>query len=302
MPARSSAALLEMEASLTVPIVVNTVPGMSDQWTIPDAHHWSIPESTRKSWDRRVPYYLRVRDHFASLIESGALAPRARLPSERALKAIFRITRVTARQALFQLEAEGLIYRATRRGWYVSPPRLRYDPTANVSFTENVKAQGRTPGTRVISRERVLASSWDCEHLSVAMGEPVFLIRRVRFVDDRAVLVEHLHVNAQRCPGLLDYPLEQSLTELLAEHYGIIVRRSHVTMRPTALIESQARALGVVAGTPSLHLARIGFDQFDNVIEFDQEFWRHDVLEISVDVNDRVGSASNTARNQARSS
>ncbi len=272
---------------------------MSNEWTIPETIDWSIPVAVRKSWDRKVPYYLRVRDHFASLIERGRLAPRAKLPSERELKEIFRVTRVTVRQALLQLEAEGLIYRANRRGWFVSPPKLRYDPTTNVSFTENAKAQGRQPGTRVVSKERLRASAWESEHLKLALGEPVYLIRRIRYVDDRAVLVEHLHVNAARCPGLLDLPLERSLTDLLAEHYGIEVRRSHVSMRPTALIEPQAQALDVAAGTPSLYLARVSFDQFDNVIEFDQEFWRHDTLEISVEVRDRAAADAISNRRRA---
>ncbi len=51
-----------------------------------------------------------------------------------------------------------------------------------------------------------------------------------------------------------------------------------------------------------LALARIGFDELDTVIEFDQEIWCHDVPEISVDVDDHLGTASNTARNQVRSS
>ena len=258
---------------------------MADNWTIPEARDWSIPKGLRQSWDRKVPYYLRVRDHFTSLIETGALAPQAKLPSERVLGDIFQITRVTARQALIQLEVEGLIYRLNRRGWYVSPRRLRYDPAANVSFTKNVKAQGRLPGTTVISKEQIPASAWDREHLRVTVGDPVFLIRRVRLVDGRAVLVEHLHVNATRCPGLLDHALEGSLTEILAEHYGITLRRAQVTMHPASLNESQAEALGVAAGIPGLYLARTSFDQSNNVIEFDEEFWRHDVLEICVDVH-----------------
>ena len=271
-------------ANLTVRIFEPSVRTMSDDWPIPSAPLWSIPKSTRQSWDRKVPYYLRVRDHFASLIGTGVLAPQAKLPSERDVGEVFQITRVTARQALIQLEVEGLVYRLKRRGWFVSPPRVRYDPAGNISFTKNVKAQGRFPGTRVISKERILASAWDHEHLQVTIGAPVFLIRRVRLVDDRAVLVEHLHVNAERCPGLLDHPLEGSLTEILADHYGIILRRAQVSMHPTALNESQAEVLGVAAGTPGLYLARASFDQSNNVIEFDQEFWRHDVLEICVDV------------------
>jgi DNA-binding GntR family transcriptional regulator len=58
-------------------------------------------------------------------------------------------------------------------------------------------------------------------------------------------------------------------------------------MRPTAMPKSQAQALGVAAGMPSLCISREIRDQFDRIIEFDQEFWRHDALEINVDLHQR---------------
>lgn len=244
---------------------------------------------------RKVPYYLQIRDHLASQIETAALRPNAKLPSERTLSNAFGITRMTARQALLQLEAEGLIHRMDRRGWFVSPPRLQYDPTLNISFTENVASQGREPGTVLLSQEQTIASTWDFNHLGVTAGEPVFLIRRLRLIDQRPVLVEHLHVNANRCPGLLDLPLDQSLTKLLAEHYGIIERRARIRVRPTALTASQAEPLQVAAGTPGLYLTRTTYDQDDNVVEFDQEFWRYDVLEVAIEVHTQAMAAAPVA-------
>ena len=72
----------------------------------------------------------------------------------------------------------------------------------------------------------------------------------------------------------------------MSENYGIIERRARISMRPTALPESHAHALGVAAGTASLYLSRIIYDQFDQVIEFDQEFWRHDALDVWVEVGE----------------
>ncbi|MFQ5776075.1 MAG: UTRA domain-containing protein [Kiloniellaceae bacterium] len=268
---------------------------MEAPWTIPEAKLWSIPNEVRTSWDRRVPYYLRIRDHFASLIEAGSLAPGMKLPPERTLGDEFRITRVTVRQALMQLEAEGLIFRETRRGWFVSPPRIRYDPTANASFTESVTEQGRVAGTTVLSTERIAASTWESKNLNCAVGDPIYLIRRLRSVDGRAVLVEHLHVKAERCPGLLEYSLDRSLTELMSEKFGIVERRARINMRPTVLPEPHAQALGVAAGTASLYLSRIIYDQFNEVIEFDQEFWRHDALDIWVEIGEQIDEARKDA-------
>ena len=60
-------------------------------------------------------------------------------------------------------------------------------------------------------------------------------------------------------------------------------------MRPTALVQAHAQTLNVAAGTPSLYVARTTYDQFGNVSEFDQEFWRHDALDIMVDIHTDAG-------------
>ncbi|MFV2032880.1 MAG: UTRA domain-containing protein [Gammaproteobacteria bacterium] len=216
------------------------------------------------------------------MIEAGTLAPGAKLPPERTLSDEFSINRVTVRQALARMEAEGLVFREERRGWFVSPPRVYYDPTANTSFTESVSRQGRVAGTTILSKQEVSASLWLSTLLDCAVGDPIFIINRLRTVDGRAVLVEQIHVKAKRCPGLLDYSLDQSMTDLMAEKFGIIEHRTQINMRPTALPEAPAKALGVVVGTPSLYLSRAILDQFNEVIELDQEFWRHDAIDICV--------------------
>lgn len=261
---------------------------MNNTWTIPDIDKWSTPDNIRKSWDRKVPYYIRFRDHFAVMIEAGTLAPGTKLPPERTLAEEFSITRVTVRQALIRMEAEGLIFREDRRGWFVSPPRVRYDPTANTSFTESITEQGRVAGTTVLSKQQVSASPWESTHLGCAIGDPVFAIGRLRTVDGRAVLVEKIHIKAKRCPGLLDYPLDQSMTDLMAEKFGILEYRADINMRPAALSETSAKALGVAAGTPGLYLSRTILDQFNEVIELDEEFWRHDAINICISAAGRL--------------
>jgi DNA-binding GntR family transcriptional regulator len=266
---------------------------MNRALTIPQIIHWSIPNETRKSWDRKIPYHIHFRDHFASMIEAQTLAPGSKLPPERTLAEEFEISRVTVRQALIRMEAEGLIFREERRGWFVSPPRIRYDPTANTSFTESITKQGRVAGTTVLSKQQVAASKWISNLLRCAVGAPIFIISRLRSVDGRAVMVEQIHVNAKRCPGLLDYPLDQSMTDLMLEKFGIIEHRTQISMRPTALSDQPAKALGASVGTPSLYLSRTILDQLKEVIEFDHEFWRHDAIDICVSTVGKLEEETN---------
>ena len=236
---------------------------------------------------------MRIRDHFEAMIKTGALKTGRRLPPERVLAQEFSITRVTARRALLQLEAEGLIFREERRGWFVSPSRVRYDPTANTSFTESIAEQNRVAGTTVLATQKVRASTWQSSQLDCAVGDPIFVIERSRSVDGRAVLVEKIHIRAERCSNLLSFALDQSMTELMAREFGIIEHRAQIDMRPTALAEGPAKILGVATGTPGLYLSRTIRDQFNNVVELDEEFWRHDAITISISAGGQHDAASN---------
>jgi DNA-binding GntR family transcriptional regulator len=267
---------------------------MNENWTIPRNGDWSISASVRKSWDRKTPYYMRLRDHFAGMIETGALVAGSKFPPERALAEEFSITRMTLRHALMRMEVEGLIFRQDRRGWFVSPPRVRYDPTSDTSFTESVAEQGRVAGTLVLVKKRIAASYRESTQLQCAVGDPVFVVSRLRTVDARAVLVERIFVKASRCPNLLDFPLDRSMTGLMAREFGINEHRTQINMRPAVSSEEQARALGVAMGTPGLILSRTIVDQFGEIVELDEEFWRHDAIDISLSV---IGSNDKNAPN-----
>jgi len=131
------------------------------------------------------------------------------------------------------------------------------------------------------------ASQWQSYHLMCDVGDPVFVISRLRTVDGRAVLVEKILIRAHRCPELLDYPLDRSLTGLMAREFGIEEHRTRINMRPAASSKEQARALNVAVGTPGLLLSRTIVDQFDEVVEYDEEFWRQDAIDICISATGR---------------
>lgn len=95
-----------------------------------------------KSIPGDIPQYLLIKAQLQARIQSGALKSGDKLPSERELCAIFNTTRITIRESLAQLESSGLIWRADRRGWFVTPERLWLDPTQNTNFHKLCREQG----------------------------------------------------------------------------------------------------------------------------------------------------------------
>lgn len=232
-------------------------------------------------------HYIGLRDHIASRIARGELTSGDKLPSERRLQGDLGVARGTIREGLFRLEAEGVIYRRGRSGWYVSPPPVVYDPTRWEGFMSYVEAQGRTPATETISAEAIVADPLLAEVFSRPTGAPLYMIRRRRYVDSRAVLVERIVVDAALAPDLLRFSFDQSLTSILKSAYGLSVARTQLLMQPCALTGYEAEALRLKSGLPGLAVQRTSYDAQGRVVEFDHEYWRHDAVRISVDTRVR---------------
>lgn len=214
-------------------------------------------------------------------IESGLLPPGSKLPAERRLSEVFATTRITLREALLQLEAQGLIYREERRGWFISPPRLAYDLNSRSHFHAMVSAQGRQAHTQLLSARLQPASAVICQRLQLPALSSVIQICRARRIDQRLVLYVEHYLRPECFPGILDCDLSQSLTELYTERYGLQYGRVNFELSPTALHAEAAAALKVSIGTPGLCIARVNHDRNGRLIDCDLEYWRHDAIRVS---------------------
>ncbi len=219
-------------------------------------------------------------------IEHGLLSSGSKLPAERKLSELFDTTRITLREALGQLEAQGLIYREERRGWFVSPPRLAYNPLVRSHFHAMVGEQGRKPATEVLSARLQPASAAICDLLELPALSGVVQIRRARRIDGRLVLYVEHYLNPAYFPDVLRFDLTRSLTELYAQQYDIFYGRVRFDMVPTALHVEAAAALKVTVGSPALRITRINRDQHGRLIDCDIEYWRHDAIHVSVEVQE----------------
>lgn len=218
-------------------------------------------------------------------IAAGAFSAEGRLPSERALSEQFSTTRITLREALGHLEAQGLIYREVRRGWFVSPPRIIYNPLQRSHFHAMAKDQGRSAQTEVIDARHRVASNTVCQKLLLPPASDVICIRRLRYIDKRPVLYVEHYLNPLYFSGILDADLTSSLTDLYASRYDIHYGRVRFDMVPTLLTKEASHALKVASGSPALFITRTNRDQHDRVIDCDLEYWRYDALHIDVEVS-----------------
>ncbi|MEI7374757.1 UTRA domain-containing protein [Dickeya chrysanthemi] len=224
----------------------------------------------------------QIGDALTARIRQGEFAG-GRLPSERTLSEQFSTTRITLREALTLMESQGIIYRELRRGWFISPPRLSYNPLHRSHFHEMAEKQGRRAQTDVLDAGVIPAVAAVARHLEVAEGTEIYCIRRLRRLDGRAVLYVEHYLNPVYFPDLLSGDLTQSLTNYYLSQYGIRYGRVRFTMLPTPLPSVAAPVLKLAPGSPALFITRINRDQHDRIIDCDYEYWRYDALYIDVE-------------------
>ncbi|WJV66162.1 UTRA domain-containing protein [Pectobacteriaceae bacterium CE70] len=224
----------------------------------------------------------QICDALTERIRQGEFTT-ARLPSERTLSEQFSTTRITLREALTMMESQGIVYRELRRGWFLSPPRLSYNPLHKSHFHEMAEKQGRVAETEVLDANLVAASASISQHLEIQEGTEIYRIRRLRRINGRAVLYVEHYLNPTYFPDLLQADLTQSLTNYYWSHYGIRYGRVRFIMLPTPLPTIAAPILKMAPGSPALFITRINRDQYDRIIDCDCEYWRYDALYIDVE-------------------
>src|SRR5271169_1684017 len=180
-----------------------------------------------------LPLYHQLKERLVQKIGSGVWAPETRLPSERELCDLFGISRITVRQALDQLVAEGRLVRSHGRGTFVALTPVRKHLLPLEGFSEDMTARGLKPGARVVRFEPVPAPGPVARELQIAPGQQVIVLKRLRLADGSPMAVETVHAPERLFPGLVDQNLEdRSFYELLQRRYGIRPARAIQSWRP----------------------------------------------------------------------
>ncbi|ARU57907.1 MAG: UTRA domain-containing protein [Pseudomonadales bacterium] len=232
--------------------------------------------------EKNQKQYLLIRNQLASEIETDRYPVRSKIPSERELVERFGCTRITIREALMQLEADNLIYRQERRGWFVTPPKLVYRPEKKQSFLDMTSEQNRSGTTALISAETIVANRKTYQELQIPPGSMVHNIRRLRSLEGRPVLYESIYLPVDQFTDLLSQDLAGSLTRLLNTYYNESIHRETIRIASTTFNPSAAEALGVLPSRTGIRVNRLRMNENNIPVELDWEFWLSDALEFEV--------------------
>jgi GntR family transcriptional regulator len=235
--------------------------------------------------DRR-PLHIQAQQHLLKLVEDGAYQPGQQLPSESNLAAQLGISRPTLREALFNLEQEGVIVRKHGVGTFVAPAygdRLASGLERLESILALADRQGMPTQMLRLSVEETLADDRLADRLGLVPSTPLTRVRRTIAVDGRsaAYLVDFVPA-AILPPESLGESFNGSVLDLLVRRNGI---RIHEALAEITAINADgllAEHLEIDPGQAVLLLSETLFTEELTPIEFSRNYFLPDSFDFHI--------------------
>jgi GntR family transcriptional regulator len=224
------------------------------------------------------PIYVQIAEGISSLLQRGFFPAGSLLPAERVLCEQYGVSRMTLRQAMSILERQGLIESHRGRGTFVAPKRLQKQEQEFRSFTEEVRARGGKPHSRLISFEQIAPKRAARDFFGLSEGEKVYEICRLRLKDETPLAVESVQIPQRVAPWLERFDLaNNSLYRIFEESYGLRLETSVEEISAELPSAADRKLLELPKNVAVLVVSRKTFTETGNAIELSRSTYRGDL-------------------------
>lgn len=211
------------------------------------------------------------------LIIANGLKPHDKLPGERELCDIYGFNRMTLRSAIQKLIVQGLIYNKPGVGTFVAEPKLSRSFSDLKSMTEFAGENGLALTTAVISFDETESNKDISKRLKVMLGSKVYVLTRLRTIDNVPLSIETVYISADRFPGLMEYDFSStSLYKVLEEDYHIRIDCGEELISVTYLNGFEAKLLKKPENTHAFFIRSTTWDDGGNTVEHIKSVTRAD--------------------------
>jgi len=202
-----------------------------------------------------LPAYFQIARDIRRRIGEQEWAAGQRIAPELALTEQYGVSRVTIRQALAELVKDDLLERKKGSGTFVRPqPRpLIYDLNLTLgAYASRIRAMGFTNRAEVLEAELVEDPPADVRQALALPPDAAaaYLQRRILINEEPSALYRSwfgagVVPGIEACPGLTG-----SLSDVLAEQYGVVPVRSEMRLEVVRSTREEASLLGTSSDVP----------------------------------------------------
>lgn len=225
-----------------------------------------------------VPAYQQIANDITKRIAAHEWHIDDKLPSEMELSQNYGVSRVTLRQAMAQLEQDGIIKKFQGKGAFVrnNPRRLVQDlafpsldmgnPIPNPIFSRIIQEETTSPPNSEV-----------CHKLLVEKDTPIIQFKRIHYHEDKPAGLSKIWFPAKKVPGLsADMLINQSISKTLYYTYKYNISSIDNYIESVKLDAVEAYLLDSVYDAPGLKINSQYFLEDGDPIEYSSTVWLGD--------------------------
>lgn len=190
------------------------------------------------------------------------------LPSEIELASSYRVSRNTLRKALDLLVGEGIIHRKHGSGTYIQKKNFMAHVEHMNSFSEIAINNGKNVDSQIIKFELQTASQAIANELNLKQNDPVYYIKRVRFIEHKPAQLEETWLAVNRFPDLTISHMKQSKFSYIEKECNVRITGTFETFSPVFPTPEIAGILRISTKDPILKIQTQAIDEHHNPLDY----------------------------------
>lgn len=215
-----------------------------------------------------TPLYFQLYKLLQQNILNGTLENGAQLPTEQQLSQKFDISRITAKRALDELSAEGLVARKRAKGTHVThtyKPKPIKAPL--IGMLQELEFMGQHSNAKVLNVARIPPPREIATQFTLKSKQTLVRMTRVRSKETEAFA--YYTSWSKGLDKHIDIQMLESTTRLqIFKMNGIDIKHVKQMLSAEAASVEIAEAFGVEPGYPLLTLIRRSFDKNENLVDY----------------------------------
>lgn len=236
----------------------------------------------------KKPIYKVIYDTIAEKIYNSTYQVGDMLPSESELEKMFQASRTPVRQALNQLESDGLIYRSQGKGSFVANYKQIGHWTTMTGFKHKYREGWKKISARTLEVTKI-TSPYYARLLGVNPNNELIHLKRIRTYEGEPVIYLEHHI-----PSHLPIELFQkdpsfiSIDQLFKDELGIEFTTIEEELEAIAADAQLASYLQINEGHPILKSTRISFNSQSQPLDVTVIYLRSEKWKYTIEFNKRA--------------
>ena len=169
-----------------------------------------------------VPLYRQLSEDLKKRIECGEFCTGQSIPSEAKLCEQYKVSRITVRNAIADLVEQEILVTYHGKGAFVRGPKISSSLNTFNGFTYFCNMNNIDTYTHMLKAQKQSASTMISKKLELEDITDIIYLKRLRHVNKKPVMIEHIYLPCSRFSFLLDVDMEnKSLYEEIEKHSGV---------------------------------------------------------------------------------